>query len=314
MKIKELPMDQKTTITLLLTSIEEKETRNSSPYCTLTLTDGIDTIIAQLWNTKKENVKVQEKTLISAEIYKKMYNESVSYEVYQYGPAADTENINDYIVHAPYDSQKMFDRILDRLDKGVKEPTALSEFTKQILFDNYDKILSWSAASKIHHNCRGGWLYHTFRMVESAYYLRCVYQVDAELLICGTILHDIGKLKELDTDNLGTAEYTIPGTLFGHSTLGIEMIDKAYESWKKEIHKDLPEERVMLLKNMISSHHAKLEYGAITVPSIPEAMILHELDMIDSRIYQFEQVRKDLEPGSMSDKIFGLDTRVYRPL
>ena len=27
MKIKELPMDQKTTITLLLTSIEEKETR-----------------------------------------------------------------------------------------------------------------------------------------------------------------------------------------------------------------------------------------------------------------------------------------------
>ena len=82
MKIKELPMDQKTTITLLLTSIEEKETRNSSPYCTLTLTDGIDTIIAQLWNTKKENVKVQEKTLISAEIYKKMYNESVSYEVY----------------------------------------------------------------------------------------------------------------------------------------------------------------------------------------------------------------------------------------
>ena len=64
MKIKELPMDQKTTITLLLTSIEEKETRNSSPYCTLTLTDGIDTIIAQLWNTKKENVKVQEKTLI----------------------------------------------------------------------------------------------------------------------------------------------------------------------------------------------------------------------------------------------------------
>lgn len=314
MKIKELPMDQKTTITLLLTSIEEKETRNSSPYCTLTLTDGIDTIIAQLWNTKKENVKVQEKTLISAEIYKKMYNESVSYEVYQYGPAADTENINDYIVHAPYDSQKMFDRILDRLDKGVKEPTALSEFTKQILFDNYDKILTWSAASKIHHNCRGGWLYHTFRMVESAYYLRCVYQVDAELLICGTILHDIGKLKELDTDNLGTAEYTIPGTLFGHSTLGIEMIDKAYESWKKEIHKDLPEERVMLLKHMIASHHGKLEYGAITVPSIPEAMILHELDMIDSRIYQFEQVRKDLEPGSMSDKIFGLDTRVYRPL
>lgn len=88
MKIKELPMDQKTTITLLLTSIEEKETRNSSPYCTLTLTDGIDTIIAQLWNTKKENVKVQEKTLISAEIYKKMYN--------------DYEKLLDYLTERTY--------------------------------------------------------------------------------------------------------------------------------------------------------------------------------------------------------------------
>lgn len=313
MKIKELPMDQKTKITLLLISIEEKETRGRSPYCSFTLTDGTDTILAQLWNTQKKNVKVAEKTLITAEIYTKLYNEAPSYEIYQYGPAPDTENINDYVVHAPYDSNQMFNRIIDRLDKGVKEPTGLNEFTKKILFDNYDKILCWSAASKIHHNCKGGWLYHTFRMVESAYYLRCVYPVDAELLLCGTILHDIGKLKELDTDDLGASEYTIEGTLFGHATLGIELIDKAYAAWKKEIHPDLPEERIMLLKHMIASHHGKLEYGAITVPCIPEAMILHELDMIDSRFYQFEQVRKDLNPGTMSDKIFGLDTRVYRP-
>ena len=54
MKIKELPMDQKTTITLLLTSIEEKETRNSSPYCTLTLTDGIDTLSHSFGIPKKK--------------------------------------------------------------------------------------------------------------------------------------------------------------------------------------------------------------------------------------------------------------------
>lgn len=314
MKIKELPMDQKTSIVLLLIAVEEKETRNSSPYCTFTLTDGTDTIIAQLWNTTKANVKVSEKTLITADIYTKLYNEAASYEIYQYGPAPDTENINDYIIHAPYESNKMLDRILDRLSKGVKEPTGLTDFTKKILFDNVSQILTWSAASKIHHNCKGGWLYHTFRMVESAYYLRCIYPVDAELLLCGTILHDIGKLKELDTDDLGSAEYTIPGMLFGHSTLGIEMIDKAYENWKKENNPEIPEERIMLLKHMIASHHGKLEYGAITVPCIPEAMILHELDMIDSRFYQFEQVNKNLQPGTMSDKIFGLDTRVYRPM
>lgn len=73
-------------------------------------------------------------------------------------------------------------------------------------------------------------------------------------------------------------------------------------------------EKVRLLKHMLCAHHGNLDWGAITVPVIPEAMMLHEIDMIDSRIYQFEQVMKDLEPGSISDKIFSLGSRVYKPL
>ena len=66
--------------------------------------------------------------------------------------------------------------------------------------------------------------------------------------------------------------------------------------------------------NKVINHFCKYYIDAGVSNEAERAEMKHELDMIDSRIYQFEQVRKDLEPGSMSDKIFGLDTRVYRPL
>ena len=49
------------------------------------------------------------------------------------------------------------------------------------------------------------------------------------------------------------------------------------------------------------------------MPATKEAMLLHEIDMIDSRMYQYEQVEKELKPGEMSERIFGLDSRVYKP-
>ena len=145
-------------------------------------------------------------------------------------------------------------------------------------------------------------------MVRSAVMLSRVYPVDRELLLAGTALHDIGKLSELETDNLGVADYSVDGNLFGHSLIGCEMVTKAAS---KNIY---DEEKVRLLKHMIASHHGTLEFGAITKPSIPEAMLLHEIDMIDAQMYQYEQTLEKLEPGEMSDRIFGLGGFVYKKL
>ena len=90
-------------------------------------------------------------------------------------------------------------------------------------------------------------------MVRSAVMLSRVYPVDRELLLAGTALHDIGKLSELETDNLGVADYSVDGNLFGHSLIGCEMVTKAAS---KNIY---DEEKVRLLKHMIASHHGTLE-------------------------------------------------------
>lgn len=311
-KIKELPENQKTTTVVLLALIEEKETRAGKPYCELTLSDGETQIQAKLWNNAKADVKVEEKSLITAELYPKEYQGALSYELFRYGPAPEDCQITDYVIKAPYKPEDMYQEILNLLRKeiSVSDPEKLDliDLVKNIYEENKENLLYWSAAKSVHHNCYSGLLYHTFRMVRSAVMLSRVYPVDRELLLAGTALHDIGKLSELETDNLGVADYSVDGNLFGHSLIGCEMVTKAAS---KNIY---DEEKVRLLKHMIASHHGTLEFGAITKPSIPEAMLLHEIDMIDAQMYQYEQTLEKLEPGEMSDRIFGLGGFVYKKL
>lgn len=66
--------------------------------------------------------------------------------------------------------------------------------------------------------------------------------------------------------------------------------------------------------HVIAAHHGQLDWGAIAVPATPEAMVCHQIDMIDSRMEQFEKAYEDIEPGTMSKKLFGLGTSIYKPL
>lgn len=75
----------------------------------------------------------------------------------------------------------------------------------------------------------------------------------------------------------------------------------------------LPEEKTLLLQHMLLSHHGKREMGAVTLPAIPEASILHHVDCMDAEMYMFRSAREETKPGEMSDKIFALDCRVYNP-
>lgn len=147
-------------------------------------------------------------------------------------------------------------------------------------------------------------------MLKSASRLAEVYKdtLDTKLLYAGVILHDIGKIKELECNVLGSADYTSDGNLLGHLFIGAEMVSEYAKKY------DLGEIEERLLKHMIVSHHGKREFGAIALPAIPEAMLLHHIDCMDAEIYQYEEVRKNMKADSMSDRVFGLnDVHVYKP-
>lgn len=290
---------------LLITKLEEKLTKNGSAYVVFTLTDGEKEIEANLWNHSITDVTVTPESVASFEINCKMYQDKLSYEVCRYMQADNSMDVTNFIRKAPIESENMFKEILTICDTAGGE---LPVLVRRVYEAEKEKLLFWGAAKAIHHNYYGGLLYHTLRMVRQAYVLYSVYpELDREVLFCAAALHDIGKLRELETSALGISDYTTLGNLSSHLSIGSQMITEYSQGM------NIPVEKLMLMKHCVESHHGKLEWGAISTPMTKEAYALFLIDMMDSRMEQYINVENTLEPGTFSSRIFGLDTKVYRP-
>jgi 3'-5' exoribonuclease len=101
--------------------------------------------------------------------------------------------------------------------------------------------------------------------------------VDLDLLITGVVLHDIGKIYELNYER--GFSYSNDGQLLGHISIGMRMVaDKLHGL------PDFPPPLRALVEHMILSHHGQLEFGSPKLPQFPEALLLHYLDDMDSKM------------------------------
>jgi 3'-5' exoribonuclease len=134
-----------------------------------------------------------------------------------------------------------------------------------------------AAAKTVHHAYAGGLLEHTVACLKLAHRLADQYpQVDRDLLVAGAFFHDLGKVRELSGDR--NAEYTDEGRLIGHLVMTAQWIhDKAR---RLGVPRDLEHHVV----HLVLAHHGKLEFGSPKVPMTLEAMLVHALDEIDSRV------------------------------
>lgn len=135
--------------------------------------------------------------------------------------------------------------------------------------------------------------------------------VSREILVASSALHDIGKLNELAATPLGNAEYAIEGNLVGHITAGVFMVEK--EAKKEKMAGEIWN-TIRLIEHGIASHHGKIEYGAAVAPATSEAMLLHLMDLLDSRMNMFSRILDQMEPGTKDDsKKRYLGNIVYKP-
>ena len=323
-------------MTLLVVRIEERTTKKGDPYCRLTLSDGKTQQEANLFNNNtRESLKLQgvtEEKPVDVRLKCTEFQNQKNYTVDSINPARLTDEEKATLIKMPPlpRQQMLLDMIRIVLDSSGRQydkdnviipedDYSLTALTVRLISKNSKAFSSSSAAKSMHHNLMGGLLYHTYRMVKAAYSVCDIYtMLNRELLVCGTALHDIGKIEELSTSELGAANYTPDGRLFGHALIGIEMIDKMVaEADSAAGRETYNREDVRLLKHLIASHHGTLEWGAITLPAVPEAMVLHNIDMIDSRMYMYEEGLASTKPGNVSDYINGIagDGRstIYRP-
>lgn len=137
------------------------------------------------------------------------------------------------------------------------------------------------AARNMHHAYIGGLMEHTLSMARLANHLASHYPfVNRDLLLAGTLLHDMGKAIEYDISK--SFSFSEDGRLVGHITRAIVLVEKAAAELE-----DFPEDDLRHLVHLIASHHGALEWGSPVVPKTLEAILLHQIDLLDSRVQGF---------------------------
>jgi 3'-5' exoribonuclease len=167
---------------------------------------------------------------------------------------------------------------LQELVEHVQDPF-VRELLQKITTEHAGKLRVWPAALTVHHAYRGGFLEHTLSVARSALMLGAAYGASRDLITAGALLHDIGKLEELNYDR--ATSYSREGNLVGHVTLGAIMVRAAMGSIV-----DFPEVLRTQIEHLVVSHHGHKEFGAPVEPMTIEAMILAAADDLDAKINQ----------------------------
>ncbi len=159
------------------------------------------------------------------------------------------------------------------------------------------------AAMEYHQNYIGGLLEHTLNSMKIGSALCDIHKdLDRDLVITGTFIHDIGKIKELEVSG-GVIDVTAEGMMIGHITKGYEMLTKKIEAIS-----GFPEELKLKLQHIMISHHGKVEYGAVKQPQFPEALAIFYADDADAQIDLHLRLRREANTDDQwiwSNKIKG---------
>jgi len=141
-----------------------------------------------------------------------------------------------------------------------------------------ERFLTAPAAKSWHHSYVGGLAEHVYDMIRTATRTAEIYpEVDRDILLAGVILHDLGKMQEIEA--AGYIDYTDRGRLLGHISLGVELLNEYIRGID-----DFPDDLAMKLKHMILSHHGRLEHGSPVLPMTIESLLLSYIDDMDAQV------------------------------
>ena len=213
------------------------------------------------------------------------------------------ELMSAFYLYSPVDSNKskaVIESFLSRIENKI-----IKEIVDSIYETNKRDFYLYPAATKFHHAYIGGLSYHTSTMMKLSEGFMTVYPfLNQDLLIAGIILHDVCKVRELS--NYAGPEYSKEGKLLGHITMGVKEVELVASKLGY-----VGTEEVLLIEHMILSHHYYGNYGSPKKTKIPEALILHFIDNIDSKMTVLQETLEQIQPGEFSIPIPVLDREKY---
>jgi 3'-5' exoribonuclease len=312
--VAQLKVEDKITDFYMVKATGVKQDTNGRSYLDIMLMDNSGEITAKKWDLPDEEaaslseLKEGDLVKVKGQITDWKNQKQIRIEKIRKAAESDGLEISDFVKSAPEDPQEMYD-FIHKTVEGF-EDAHLRTLALRFLDSEKERLLYYPAASKNHHAEMGGLLYHIKRMLMAGMRACEVYTcLNRDLLLCGVVVHDMEKLNEIESDKNGVSPgYSFEGQLLGHIVQGVREIERM----TKEI-EGFPREKAIMVEHMILSHHYEPEYGSPKKPLFPEAEMLHYLDIVDARMFDFEEALSKTEPGDFSDRVFTLDNRrIYK--
>lgn len=273
--------------TFLVSRHELRRSRTGELYLRLTLEDRTGSIEGRVWSDPEalaSRVTVDDFAAVRGEVV--AFGEDIHIEI------GDLERVPDTSIQTAHFfelSRWPADEMLEQL-RAIVANELRSEPIRAFLgtlLDDEELVARFKvapAAMSNHHAYRGGLLEHCLSMTRVALRLGAHYGayypglINVDLVVAGVILHDFAKIWELSYRR--NLDYTTEGRLIGHIPMGAKLVGRIASRCKRTISEDLR----MHLEHLVLSHHGELEFGSPTKPKTPEAFLLHNIDMIDSRM------------------------------
>ncbi|MHC4398083.1 MAG: 3'-5' exoribonuclease YhaM family protein [Planctomycetota bacterium] len=307
----------------LLTAKEQLTTRDGKPYFKVTFRDARREVSFPVWDNSPWAADCRDSWAPGV-----FYKLRAAYRETSYGPQLEIRKIREVVdadradgfdpsaclPSTRFDPEAMYDELVGIAEEEVDD-TALRQLVTSILSSHREKLLTCPAARRHHHAFRGGLLEHTLSVTRNAVFLARRYAeqypdmrppLDRGLVVAGAILHDVGKLRELEQDPT-VIQYTPEGELIGHVLLGRDVVREAAAA------ASLGADTLLRLEHLIVSHQRLPEWGSPKPPMTPEALLVHYADDIDAKYHMvYAALRDDANPGPLTSNKNVLHQKVYR--
>ncbi len=268
--------------------------KDGEPFLSLTLADKTGQIRAVVWDNVRQVLDIlADGDFIRVSGGASEYRGTVQITVKSV-QAVDPDQVDprDFLPAADRDVEQMFERLVNLC--ATVENGHLRRFLASLWQDQdlAERFKTAPAAKRMHHAYLGGLLEHTLSMALLADKIASHYVgVDRDLLLAGAVIHDLGKIHELEYGR--RIDYTDRGRLLSHIVIGAEMIEAKIGRLD-----GFPPQLADQLKHMIISHHGERQFGSPELPKTLEAVLLHYIDAIDSRMNAIRQFMADDDPNS----------------
>ncbi|WP_339023052.1 3'-5' exoribonuclease YhaM family protein [Spiroplasma endosymbiont of Crioceris asparagi] len=297
-------------------------TSNQKTYLILNFVDNTGRIDARLWDSSKEDeeaLKSNNYVNVTAEV--NVFKGTIQLKVKSYTLITPQRIVEmgykeaDFLITSAIDVEKEYKNLIEEL-KTFKNKT-YSKITLHLLEKHKEKFLKYPGGMFVHHNVVEGLFWHSISLYKLAKQIKPVYSyaknIDWELVCCGTILHDLGKIFEIK-DKQGS-DYTNYGKLIGHISIGNQLIfATAQELGLISLETNIDDQKnqdVLKMQHMIIASHGKKEYGSPIEPRIIEAVILSTLDEMDARIYKINDELERAEIDKYTAKVITENGTAY---